>query len=126
MLTTPALADFLIAMKFLMGAAIGLAVAALAYRSGFTVGLAIRSALLGGVAFLFASGVAGWADSQVYFYNGKRLDVAPDGKSLWLRNRIADHEIPLAVAASCGAALLAGFRPKRNNKSVLPDRGSQR
>ena len=103
-------------MKFLMGAVIGLAVAALASRSRFRVGLAVRSALLGGVAFLFASGIAGWADSRVYFYNGQRLDVTPNGESLWLRNRIAEHEIALAVVSSCGAALVVGLRHKRNRK----------
>jgi hypothetical protein len=116
MFTTPALAVLLIAMKFLMGAVIGVAVAALAYKSHFTVGLALRSALLGGVAFLFASGIARWADSRVYFYNGQRLDVTPDGERLWLRNRIAEHEIALAVVSSCCAALLVGLRSKRNRK----------
>jgi hypothetical protein len=116
MFTTSALAVFLVAMKLLVGAAIGLLVAALAYRSRFRVGLAFRSALLGGIAFLFASGVAGWADSTVYFYNGQRLDITPDGQSLWLRNRIAEHEIAIAVVSSCGAALLAGLRLKRNRK----------
>ena len=99
-----------------MGAVIGLVVAAFAYWSRFRVGLAVRSALLGGVAFLFASGIARWADSTVYFYNGQRLDVTPDGESLWLRNRIAEHEIALAVVSSCGAALLAGLRLKRNRE----------
>jgi len=116
MFTTPALAVLLIAMKFLMGAVIGLAVAALAYRSRFAIGLGVRSALLGGVAFLFATGIAGWADSRVYFYNGQRLDVAPDGESLWLRNRIAEHEIALSALSSCGAVLLVGLRLKRNRK----------
>lgn len=116
MFTSPSFAVFLIAMKFLMGAIIGLVVAGFAYRSRFRVGLVVRSALLGGVAFLFASGIAGWADSRVYFYNGQRLDVTPDGESLWLRNRIAEHEIALAVVSSCGAALLAGLRLRRNRE----------
>ena len=91
MYTPPALAVFLIAMKFLMGAVIGLVVAALLYWPRFSVGLAVRSALLGGLAFLLACeiagwrGIAGWPDSSVYFYNGQRLDVTPDGESLWLR-----------------------------------------
>jgi hypothetical protein len=114
MLITPGLAAFMIALKLLMGAIVGLSVTAIAFRARFKGGLALRGALLGGVAFLFSSGVSGWADSRAYFYNGQRLDVTPDGESLWLRNRLAEHELALGVASSCGAALLAGLRLKRN------------
>lgn len=110
MFMTPGVAACLIALKFLMGAVIGLVVVVLVYRSRFGIGLAVRGAVLGGVAFLFASGVAGWANSHVYFYNGKRLDASPDGENLWLRNRIAEHETGIAVLSSCGIALLAGLR----------------
>jgi hypothetical protein len=122
MFMTPALAVSLIAMKFLMGAVIGIVVGALLCWPRFSIGLAVRSALLGGFAFLLASeiagwrGIAGWAASSVYFSNGKRLDVAPDRESLWLRNRIAEHEIALALVSSCGAALLAGLHLKRNRE----------
>ncbi len=80
---------------------------------GTSLGLIVRGAVLGGVAFLFASGVAGWAGSHAYFYNGKRLDVTPTGENLLLRNRIAEHETGIAVVSSCGAALLAGLRFKK-------------
>ena len=111
MFMTPALAVSLIAMKFLMGAAIGIVVGALLCWPRFSIGLAVRSALLGGFAFWLASeiagwrGIAGWAASSVYFSNGKRL-----------RNRIAEHEIALALVSSCGAALLAGLHLKRNRE----------
>jgi hypothetical protein len=113
MFMTRGLAWFLIALMFLMGAGIGLVVVALVYRSRFSLGLAVRGAVLGGVAFLLASGIAGWADSHAYFYNGKRLDVTPEGENLWLRNRIAEYETGIAVVSSCSAALLAGFRFKK-------------
>ncbi len=105
---TREMALFLIALKFLIGAAIGFIAVTLVYRSRRTLGLAVRGVLFGGLAFLFASGLAGWADSHVYFYNGKRLDVTPDGEKLWLRNRIAEHEMGISLVSSCGAALLAG------------------
>jgi hypothetical protein len=113
MFLTPALAWFLIALEFLAGAVIGVVVVALVYRSRFNLRLAVRGAVLAGVAFLFAAGVAGWADSHVYFYNEKRLDVSPAGENLWWRNRIAEHETGIEVVSSCGAALLAGLRFKK-------------
>ncbi len=113
MFMTPGFAWFLIALKFLMGALIAVVVVALVYKSRFRIGLALRGALLGGVAFVFASGLAGWADSHAYFYNDRRLDITRDGENLWLRNRIAEHELALAVVSSCGAALLAGLGLKR-------------
>jgi len=113
MFMTSGLAIYLIALEFILGAVVGLVVAGRVYRSRFRLGLLIRAAVLGGVFFVFAVGVAGWADSETYFYNGQRLDVAPDGKSLWLRNRIAEHELSLAVLSSCSAALLAGLRFQR-------------
>jgi len=52
MLITPGLAAFMIALKLLMGAIVGLSVTAIAFRARFKGGLALRGALLGGVAFL--------------------------------------------------------------------------
>ena len=53
-------APFLIAVNFLVGAVLGLAISKIAFSSRFTVGLALRAALFGGIAFLLASGLAGW------------------------------------------------------------------
>jgi hypothetical protein len=61
MFMTQGFAAFLIASNFLVGAVLGLAVAKLAWSSRFTVGLALRAAIFGGIAFLLASGLAGWA-----------------------------------------------------------------
>lgn len=116
MFMTPAFAWYILALTFLMGAVIGLVVVALVYRSRFRLGLAVRGVVLGGLAFLLVSGLAGWGDSHAYFYNGKRLDVTPEGEHLWLRNRIAEYGLGIAVVSSCSAALLAGFRFKRPTK----------
>ena len=110
MFMTPAQAEIIIALKFLIGAIIGLVVAALVYRSRFRRNLALRAALFAGIAFLLASGVAGWADSKANYSNYPRIDTAPDGESLWLVNLIAEHEVALTTLSSGGAALLAGFR----------------
>jgi hypothetical protein len=61
MFMTQGFAAFLIASNFLVGAVLGLAIAKLAWSSRFTVGLALRAAIFGGIAFLLASGLAGWA-----------------------------------------------------------------
>lgn len=98
----------IIALKFLIGSVIGLAVVALVYRTRF-----LRGAIFGGVMFLLASGLAGWADSHAAFMNGRRLDRAPWGENLWLRNRIVENETTICVVSTCGAALLAGIRRRR-------------
>jgi hypothetical protein len=51
MLITPGLAAFMIALKLLMGAIVGLSVTAIAFRARFKGGLALRGALLGVLPF---------------------------------------------------------------------------
>jgi hypothetical protein len=114
MFMTTGLALILITIKLFIGCVIGLAVAALIYRSPWAAGLATRAALLGGVAFLIASGISGWAGSHVAFQNGHRLDIAPWGEDLRLRNYIAEHELALCVASSSIAAIFAGVRIQRS------------
>ena len=58
---TQEFAVFLIAGNFLVGAVLGLAISKIAFSSRFTVALALRAALFGGIAFVLASGLAGWA-----------------------------------------------------------------
>lgn len=114
MFMTPGLALILIALKFGLGAVIGLGTVALVYRARF-----VRGAVVGGVVFVLASGLAGWAGSHAAFANGRRLDVAPWGEDLWLRNRIADNETMICLVSTCGAALLAGMKT-RATKSENP------
>jgi site-specific recombinase len=114
MFMTTGLALIFITAKLFIGCVIGLAAAALTQRSRWVVGLAIRAALFGGVAFLIASGIAGWAGSHVAFQNGHRLDIAPWGEDPRLRNYIAEHELALCVASSSIAAILAGVRIQRS------------
>jgi hypothetical protein len=40
------------------------------------------------------------------------MDVGPSGENLWLRNRIAEHELVLCIASSVAAGLLVGLRAK--------------
>ena len=89
---------FFMVFELLMGAAIGLAAARLAYRSRFTAGLAVRAAALGGIAFVFAAILSGWAGAH--------------SPALWLRMRLAENGFGFAVAlvSACLAALLAGVK----------------
>jgi hypothetical protein len=117
MFMTPELALVVIALKFLIGSIIGLGVVALVYRTRF-----LRGAIFGGVMFLLASGLAGWADSHAAFMNGRRVDIAPWGENLWLRNRIAGNGTALCIASCCGGALLAGIkRPPKKSESGTSD-----
>jgi hypothetical protein len=74
------IAAVIIAIKFLIGSLIGAATAGLIYRSRLTSRRVIRATLAAGIAYLFASGLAGWADSHAAFENGHRMDVAPWGR----------------------------------------------
>jgi hypothetical protein len=107
--TTWGFAAIWITARFLIGSVVGLIVAALIYRFAFGVGLAVRGALLGGIAFLLVSGIAGWAGSHGAFENGRRIDTSPWGEDLRLRNFIAENELTLCFSTSFIAALLAGF-----------------
>jgi hypothetical protein len=110
---TTGLAVILIVLRFAVGSVIGLAVVAVIYRSRIGVTLALRGALFAGAGFLIASGIVGWAGSHSAFQNGKRLDLAPWGEDLRLRNRIAENELVLCVSGSVLAALLAGVRLRK-------------
>jgi hypothetical protein len=120
MFMTPGLALFFIAFKLASGCAIGFFVALVCYRSRITPGLLLRGVLFGGLAFVIASGIAGWAGSHAAFNNGIRPDVAPWGENLWLRNRIVEYEGPTCIASSCIAALLAGIRFRFHTRSPAP------
>ena len=59
------------------------------------------------MVFVLVSGIAGWADSHAAFENGRRMDVAPWGEDLRLRNAVAGNELLLCVIASVGIAALS-------------------
>jgi hypothetical protein len=92
------------------GAVIAWCVARLVYRSRVTTGLVVRAVIFGSVMFVAGMLLSGWADNHAYFLNGRRSDMTPWGENLWLRNRLAEHGLLIAVLGSCGAGLLAGIR----------------
>ncbi len=105
---------FIALADLLIGSVIGLIVVGVMYRSRFGFWLAIRGALLGGVAFVLVSYAAGWAGSHAAFdENGRRMPVAPWGEDLRLRNFIANNASVLCIAGSSIAALVAGIRVRR-------------
>jgi hypothetical protein len=89
-----------IAVGFLMGALIGFAVVWLAYRSRL-----LRGAIFGGLGFLLAARLVGWANSHAY-YIGERL--AENGNSP-LRSFVVKYGFAVPFVSSCIAALLAGI-----------------
>jgi len=97
------IAAICITVEFAVGSAIGVAVAAVVYRSRFGKRPALRVSIFGGIACVMAAGLAAWADAHAAFQNGQRVDVAPWGEDLWLRNRIAENETLLCAASSAAA-----------------------
>jgi hypothetical protein len=113
----PVVILIVIAIKFLIGSGIGLVVAALIYRSRFGGWLAFRAAIFAGMGYLIATLIAGGAGLHAAFQNGQRVDVAPWGEDLWLRNRIVENETVLCIASSAIASLLAGVRFGRSRRT---------
>jgi hypothetical protein len=112
MFLTSSMVALLVALKFGAGFIVGAAIAKLIYRSTVTRARILRASLAAGVVFVLVSGAAGWADSHAAFENGRRMDVAPWGEDLRLRNAFTGNEILLCVIASIGMAALADVRTK--------------
>jgi energy-coupling factor transporter transmembrane protein EcfT len=115
MFMTSGIAMVIIAVEFLAGGVIGIAVVALIFRSKLRVGLALRAALFAGLAFLAMAGASGWAGAQAEFINGQRQDVTSWGEHLWLRNRLSAYEIPLCIGSSIAAAALTSVFSRRTS-----------
>lgn len=109
MFMTTGLIAFMIAIKLLIGAGVGFLVSVLIHRSRLTLWRGFKSALIAGAAYLFASGLAGWADAHAAFQNGQRLDVAPWGENLRVRNFIAENELMICLVGATVAAILANL-----------------
>lgn len=102
-----------IAIELLAGCVIGIAVLAMMYRSRLRLKVVMVGALVASVAFLFVSGIGGWADAHAEFVNGRRVDFASWGEDLRVRNFLAEDALPLATISSALAALLVGVSFRR-------------
>ena len=102
----------LVGLKLAFGFIIGAGTANLIYRSRLTVARTKRASIVGGVVFVLVSCVAGWAGSHVAFENGRRMESAPWGEDLRLRNTIAGNESLLCVIASVATAAFANVGTK--------------
>jgi hypothetical protein len=116
MFMTSGMLMVIIVVEFLAGCVIGAAVVALIYRSQLRLGLALRGALIAGIALLLMAGVTGWAGEHLEFVNGQRQDVKSWGEHLWLRNRLSAYQLPLCIGSSIIAAVLTSVFSARNNR----------
>jgi hypothetical protein len=121
---TPVIAAVLVGLKFAVGLIIGAGTATLIYRSRLTRVRTIRASVSAGVVFVLISGVAGWAGAHAAFENGRRMDFAPWGEDLRLRNAIAGNEVVLCIVASIAIAALADVGTRdQASLSVTPESG---
>jgi hypothetical protein len=102
----------LVGLKLGLGFIIGAGTANLIYRSRLTEARTKRASIVAGVFFMLVSGVAGWVGAHAAFENGRRMDIAPWGEDLRLRNAIADNENLLCVIASVATAAFANVGTK--------------
>lgn len=118
--TLNALALHLLMKSVLIGAGIGAAGAALLYRSRLTPGTWLKSVALGIVGYQAGFYLVVWGESHSYYVNGVRMDQAESGENLWLRNRLAEHEVLLPVIVALIAILVAYILRKRHSPASLP------
>ncbi|SRR5258708_1497698 len=98
---------FLILDKVLMGSVIGVVETALLYRSQSTPRAFLTGIVLGVSGWFTGGFLAAWGNSHSYFFNGKRMDQAPWGENLWLRNRLAENQILLSLFLASIAVFIA-------------------
>jgi hypothetical protein len=115
MFLTTGIVAVLVGLKFAAGFIIGAMTATLMYRRRLTMPRTLRASLAAGVVFVLVSGVAGWAGAHAVFENGRRIDIAPWGENLRVRNAIAENEVLLCVITSIGIAALANVTTSRQS-----------
>lgn len=112
MFATSGIVAMLVGLKLVLGVVLGAGTANLMYRSRLTTTRTKRASVAAALAFVLTSGLAGWAGAHAAFENGRRMDIAPWGEDLRLRNAIAENESLLCVAASIACAALVNVGTK--------------
>jgi hypothetical protein len=124
MSATAGLASIIIAAEFLLGSIVGLAVAAVIFRSGLRIRLAAIAMFCAGAVFICASGLAVWADLSTSFVEGHVIAAAPWSACPRLANCIADNRLALCITSSVITAAIAsyclGARPIRTGQHFWP------
>ncbi len=103
-----------IIFKLWTGSGLGLLLSWLVYRHRFNRRIAFRAAAFAGLAFLTVSWIAGWAGAHSYIVNGRRMNSAPWGEDLRLRNFVVENELELSLFATAAAAVVSGIRIPRS------------
>jgi hypothetical protein len=111
---------FLLVVQVLIGAGIGALGSALLYRSRLTPGRWLKGIALSVFGYLVGLFLAGWGDSHSYIVNGVRMDRGPDGENLWLRNRLAEHDVLLPILFATIAILVGYVLRRRHSPGPLP------
>jgi hypothetical protein len=103
------LVSIMIAVEFLFGSSVGLAVAAVIYRSRLRIRLAISAMFCAGAAFLCASGLAGWADISTSFMEGHDVATASWANCPRLASYLVDNRLALCITSSIITAAISSF-----------------
>jgi len=119
MQTFNAIALYLLLKSVLIGAGIGAAGSALLYRSRLTPGTWLKSIALGIVGYQVGLYLVARGESHSYYVNGVRMDRAESGENLWLRNRLAEHEVLLPIIIALTAILVVYILRKRHSPTSL-------
>jgi hypothetical protein len=110
----------LLIKQVLIGAGIGAAGCALLYRFRLSPGAYLKNIALGVLGYEVGFYLVVWGESHSYYLNGVRMDGAESGENLWLRNRLAEHEVLLPVMVAITAILVEYILRRRHSPTPLP------
>jgi hypothetical protein len=109
MSATAGLASIIIALEFLLGSIVGLAVAAAIFRSRLRIRLAVIAMFCAGAVFICASWIAVWADLSTSFVEGHVIAAVPWSTCPRLANYVADNRLALCITSSVITAAIVSL-----------------
>src|SRR5271170_4441438 len=125
MSVTTGLASLISAVEFLLGSIVGLAVAAVIFRAGLTIRLAVSAMFCAGAVFLSASWIAGWADVSTSFVGDHTVATAPWAYCPRFASCLADNRLVLCITSSVITAAIASlYSTGRLARSRITNRSS--
>jgi hypothetical protein len=118
--TFDAVSLYLLIKSVSIGAGIGAAGSALLYRSRLTPGAWLKSIALGVLGYQVGFYLAFWGESHSYIVNGIPMERSESGENLWLRNRLAAHEVLLPIMVAITAILVGYILRRRHSPHASP------
>jgi len=111
--------------EIVIGSAIGLCTAGVIFGAHLTKKTACQVMIASATVFLASTWICGWAGEHSAIVNGQRLDIAPWGEDLRIRNWFAENEAWLSFGGSFAAAF-ASSALRTSRMSIFDPRTKHR